>query len=80
MELQPLLNNSNDIVGQLITEVGQLALWLQAIGLLIVLWIVFQIIALINEKRKRKRLNNIEAKLDKLDKKLDAIILMEKRK
>ena len=68
------INNSNDIVSSLITEVGQLALWLQAIGVLVVLWIVFQIISLFIEKKKKKKLENIEQRINEIDKKLDILI------
>ena len=61
-------------MGNLIAEVGQLALWLQAIGLLVVLWIVFQIIFLFIEKKKKKRLENIEQRINAIDKKLDILI------
>ncbi len=68
------INSSNDIVASLITEVGQLALWLQAIGFLVILWIVFQIIFLFIEKKKKRRLENIEQRINGIDKKLDILI------
>ena len=68
------INNSNDIVSSLIAEVGQLALWLQAIGVLVVLWIDYQINSLYIEKKKKKKLENIEQRINEIDKKLDILI------
>ncbi|MEK6928596.1 MAG: hypothetical protein AABW65_01415 [Nanoarchaeota archaeon] len=60
-------------IGDVIKLVGGLALWLQALGIIVVLWIVFEIIMLsLNLKRMRevyaikKDMKRIEAKIDKI--------------
>lgn len=49
----------------------QIGLWIRGIGLIFVLWIVFQVIALIVNRKRRKALYRIEEKIAKMDKKLD---------
>ena len=57
----------------LITSVGKLALWLQTIGIIVVLWLVFQLISwYYNRKRMaevyaiKRDMKRIEGKIDKL--------------
>ncbi|MBI2449770.1 hypothetical protein HYV49_05750 [Candidatus Pacearchaeota archaeon] len=60
-----------DVVSNLALEVGRVGLWIQAIGLVVILWIIFEIIVLINNRIKRKRLYAIEDRLERIEKKLD---------
>ena len=74
-----VINVSTDALGGLISEVGKVGLWLQAIGIVIVLWIIFQIITLVVNRKKRKALYRIENKLKTLERKID-LLLKTKRK
>ena len=65
-----------DVVAGLVIEVGKIGLWIQAIGLLVVIWIAIMIWNfLINRKRKKmleevmKDVERIEGKIDKILKK-----------
>ncbi len=62
---------SPETVTELIKEIGKIGSWIQAVGLVIVLWLVFQIIILINNRIKRKQLYIIEERLKNIEKKLD---------
>ncbi len=60
----------------LITDIGQLGLWIQGVGLVVVLWIIFQAITLFFNRKRRlllasisERLQRVESKIDKLTKK-----------
>lgn len=55
----------------IILELGRVGKWIQAVGLVIILWLIFQIIMAINNRIKRKKLYEIEARLEKIEKKLD---------
>ena len=61
----------------IILELGKLGRWIQAVGLIVIIWIIFQIVNYyFNRKRMRaiegfqKDINRIEKKIDKLGKKL----------
>ena len=47
---------------------------IQAIGLIIILWLIFQIIILINNRIKRKKLYAIEERLDKIESKINKLL------
>lgn len=60
----------------LITEVGKIGLWMQTIGVIVMLWIIFQLVFLwFNTKRMdevhkiREEMKRIEGKIDKILKK-----------
>ena len=73
-----VMGNVTDLPVGLIGEIGQIALWLQTIGIVIIAWIIFQIVNLIiNRKRIRmidgfsEDIKRIERKIDTLSNKLD---------
>ena len=63
------------ILEDIVVELGQLGLWVQAVGLLVVFWIVTEFITLYFNRKRRllleeinKRLKRVETKLSKLEK------------
>jgi len=64
---------SGTIVGDLVAEIGRIGHWLQALGLLIVLWLAFQIIALIVNRKNRRRIKRALARFDEVDARLKRI-------
>ena len=67
MAITEVINNS----GEVITEIGKLGNWIQGIGLVIVLWIIFQAISLIVNRKKRRALYRIEKDLKRIESKID---------
>ena len=72
--IEEIANGSDGILSNLVLEVGQIGLWIQGIGLIIILWLVFQIVALIVNRKRRKALYRIEEKLQRVEKKLDKVL------
>ena len=66
MAITEVINNS----GEVITEIGKLGNWIQGIGLVIVLWIIFQVISLIVNRKKRRALYRIEKDLKRIESKI----------
>ena len=58
----------------IILEIGRIGAWIQAVGIIAILWIVFEIIILINNRIRRKQLYEIEDRLKTIEKKLNLII------
>ncbi len=63
-----------DALTELIAQLGTIGKWIQAVGLVIILWLIFQVIILINNRIRRKQLYKIEERLDNIEKKLDKIL------
>ncbi len=72
--LQQFVDVTTATLTEITKNLGQLAIWLQAIGILIILWVVFNIISLINQRMKRKKLSIIEKRLETIEQKLDKLI------
>lgn len=66
-----VFNSTTDVASELIRVLGSLGLWLQAIGGVIVLWLAFQVIAWVLNRKRLKRLDSLTARLDTIEKKLD---------
>ena len=64
---------SGTIIGNLVFELGRIGKWIQALGLLIILWLGFQIIALIVNRKNRKRIKKIIFRFDEIDARLKRI-------
>ncbi len=64
----------------LLIEVGKLGSWIQALGLVVVLWIVFEVVALIVNRKKRKALYRIKEDLARIESKLDRALKQQSRK
>lgn len=65
-----------NVSGNVLVEVGKIGNWLQAIGAVVVVWIIFQVVNfLINRKNHntikdlKKDVERLEAKIDKLSRK-----------
>ena len=71
--IEPL--NTTTPLADIIVSIGKIALWIQGLGLIIVIWLIVQIVTLINNRKSRKTLYKIREDLEKLDKK---IIKLEK--
>jgi len=63
---------------QLIKDIGQIGAWIQTIGLVIILWIIFEVIILINNRIKRKQLYKIEDRLIKIEHKINQLIIKKR--
>ena len=62
------------VLGEVITEVGQIGLWLQALGIVVVLAIVFQIISFFYNRKRMKEVHQIKQDMVRIEGKIDKII------
>ena len=56
-----------------ITDIGQIGLWIQGVGLLVVLWIIVQSINLFFNRKRRLLLESINERLKSVEYKIDKI-------
>ncbi len=67
-------NVSADAATQLVTEIGRVGNWLQALGILVIIWIGFQIAFLILNWRRVKTLLSIKEDVDRVERKVNKLI------
>jgi len=67
MAIEQVVNASSD----LIIEIGKLGNWIQAIGIIVILWALLQIITLIINIKKKRILTEIKKDLRRIENKID---------
>jgi len=69
-----------ETVTDIVLEVGKIGKWLQALGLLVIIWIVFQIVNFVINRKKQSELKKIRNDLFRIEDKLDKLIWKKKNK
>lgn len=66
--------NLNDLPFELIGKVGEIGLYLQALGFIIVLWIIFQLILLYFNRKRMLEVYKIKQDMKRIEEKIDRIL------
>ncbi len=75
MAIEEVINATSDtIVGNLIVEVGRLGLLISGIGILTVILVIFYIISLVLNWKKRNELVKIRQRLESVEEKIDKLL------
>jgi len=69
-----IINNTAGGLESILTSVGNLALWMQTIGLVVVLWILFEIAIIVFQVKRKRSLKHINERLINLERKIDKLI------
>ena len=72
--------NLTGISLDIITELGKIGLWVQAIGLFIILWFFFEVISLLINKKRMDEIYKIKHDMKRIELKIDKIIKKNKIK
>jgi len=70
---EELINRSVEIVPDLVVQAGKLAILLQALGVILVLWLIFNMVSLVINLRKKKILEEIQKDIKRLENKVDKL-------
>ncbi|PIN90500.1 hypothetical protein COU60_01625 [Candidatus Pacearchaeota archaeon CG10_big_fil_rev_8_21_14_0_10_34_76] len=62
------------VPAELIFELGNLGKWIQAVGLVVIIWIIFQAVTLYFNRKRRKLMEKLDRDLERVEKKLDKIL------
>ncbi|MDP3881425.1 MAG: hypothetical protein Q8Q31_00920 [Nanoarchaeota archaeon] len=65
--------------GDVITQLGQIGLWLQAIGLVIIIWIVMQVVSYLMNRKRMREVYNIKKDMKRIEAKIDRILLSKRK-
>jgi len=69
-----------ETVTDIVLEVGRIGKWLQALGLLVIIWIIFQVVNFMINRKKQNELKKIRNDLFRIEDKLDKLIWKKKMK
>lgn len=59
---------------KLLAQVGSIGTWLQAIGILAVLWLIWNIINFIISRKNRNSIKKLQEELERIESKIDALL------
>lgn len=54
-----------------ITDIGQMGLWIQGLGLVVIIWIIVQAITMFFNRKRRLLLMSIDERLERVEGKID---------
>ena len=60
--------------GEILSILGGLALWLQTLGVIVIAWIIFQIIALHINRQRMREVYKIKEDMQRIERKIDLIL------
>jgi len=66
----------DEVIGatpEVILEIGRLGNWIQAVGVLVILWIIFHVITLFFNRKRRKMIEEIREDVKKIDRKINKL-------
>ena len=58
----------------LVNQIGQIGLWLKTVGIIVVLWICFQLVNFFINRRRIKEIYRIRNDMKRMEDKLDKIL------
>ncbi|MBU0959195.1 MAG: hypothetical protein KKB31_04600 [Nanoarchaeota archaeon] len=74
MVAEVFINASNENLPVLVRDLGGIASWLQAIGVVLVLWLIFNIIGLLVNYKRKRVLDKLEKDIRILDRKVSQLL------
>jgi FtsZ-interacting cell division protein ZipA len=71
--------NVADVPIEVISEIGKIGNWLEALGIIVILWIIFQAISLWTNRKRMKEIYLIKEDMKRIESKIDKILNSKKR-
>ena len=78
MVVGEVVNATSVQVENILSAVGSIGLWMQALGLVVIGWIAFEIVFLLFQIKRRKRLRHVENQISRIESKLDKLLKKKK--
>ncbi len=72
----------DEIVGisaQFISELGKIGLWLQTIGVIVILWLFFEFVAFFINRKRMKEIYKIKEDMNRIEGKIDKLISIKSK-
>ena len=80
-EIIDAITSTPEIANDILLALGQIGLWLKAIGIVIIIWLIFHVISVLFNTKKMKEVRNIKGDITRIEEKIDKILSnLEKKK
>lgn len=74
MVVEEVIGTSAEVLAGVVLQVGKIALWLQALGIVILVWIIFQAINIYLNKKRMDSLMEIKKDVYRIENKINRIL------
>jgi len=74
MAIEEIINAPSGVISDLVIAIGQIGLWLKAIGAIVILWLVVHTISVIFNTKRMKEVKNIKEDIVRIEEKIDKIL------
>lgn len=62
------------VIEDVVLQLGRIGLWIQAVGLVVVIWIIVQAITLYFNRKRRFLLRDIDERLKRIENRINQIV------
>ena len=69
----------SNISASLVASLGKIGLWLQAVGIIVIIWIIFYIVDLFINVRRMKEVYRIKDDMKRIERKIDKVLAKKVR-
>lgn len=59
---------------ELVIQLGQIGLWLQTLGIIILVWVIAQLVSLWLNRRRLKEIDAIRKDMERIESKIDKLV------
>jgi hypothetical protein len=66
-----------DQVSSLILDIGRIAVWLKAVGIAAIVWLVFESVALWLNYKKLKEFSRVKTDIKRIEEKLNRVLMRQ---
>lgn len=63
-----------DVAAFFLTNIGKIGLWMRAVGIVVIIWVVFQVISTIFNMRRMNEIKVIKEDMERIEGKIDKIL------
>ena len=63
-----------------LVTLGQIGLWLKAIGIIVIVWLIFHIVSVIFNTKRIREIKTIKEDMKRIEEKIDKIISNQEKK
>jgi len=80
-EIIDAITSTPEIANDILLALGQIGLWLKAIGIVIIIWLIFHVVSVLFNTKRMKEVKNIKGNITRIEEKIDKILSnLEKKK
>ena len=79
-EIINVLSTTPEIAADIVRLMGQIGLWLKAIGVIVIIWLIVHIVSLFFNTKRMREIKVIKQDITRIEEKIDKILSNQEKK